>query len=62
MKSHERAKRVIDSYLETENLRESQLYISIQLDKHGDEKFSIDYYIKAFEESQYRFYSASIRV
>ena len=55
MKSHERAKKVIDSYLEAENLQENQLYVSIQLDKKGEKGFSIGYCIKGLEEPNVEF-------
>jgi hypothetical protein len=61
MKSHERAKKVIDSYLEAENLQENQLYVSIQLDKKGDKGFSIGYYIKGLEEPNMEFIAPEFR-
>jgi len=61
MKSHERAKKVIDSYLEAENLQENQLYVSIQLDKKGEKGFSIGYCIKGLEEPKMEFIAPEFR-
>jgi len=55
MESYEKIKKAIDEYLEIEDLREDQLYISIQLNEQDDSSFSIDYCMKGLEEPNVEF-------